>query len=241
MPAARKLFITSIVLVAVVGLAIVTLLAQQAQLVGSGATDDEGPSSGNPASCPSGTTALFSSVEALSVGKKVNAEGTVKSMEGSWEIHLRDNVPMAERGSKIRVEFLSDVLLKAALVYDNDPKSGEQPWSINGKKLPTTNNNTWTGAYTLDIQANFMEFDNGGDSPHFNVCISTVQPTSMPTPSPSPTMTVTPTVTVTPSVTPTGTLTPTLSPTVTITPSPTHCPLPEIPTVEILCQGCTSV
>lgn len=242
MSTARKLLIISIVSVVVVGLAVIVMLAQQRQLIGSGATgngDEDGPSNGSPTSCPSGTTVLFSSSGSLSVGQRVNGNGEVKSMDGSWIVGSRDGVPMAEGGKKIRVQFPQNVNLVAALIYDNDPKSGEQPWSINGRGLPTTNNNTWASASSLNIEADYMEFDNGGDSPHFNVCISTVQPT--PSPSPIPTVTSEPSPTPIPSVTPTGTLIPTLSPTVTVMPSPTDCPLPEKPAVEILCQGCTSI
>lgn len=249
---AKKLFIASLVSVAIVGLAVVALLTQQPQLIRSGATDENAPSSGVPAVCPSGTTVLFSTVETLGVGRRVNAEGTVKTMDGAWKVVMRDGVPMAEGGKKIRVEFPRDILLKSALIYDNDPKSGEQPWAINGTSLPKTNNNTWASPFTLNLTANYMEFDWGGDSPHINVCVSTAQPTQTPTPTPtpSPTVTSTPPVTQTPTATPTRTPTPTVtrtptaSPTgpltPTTTPSPTHCPLPERPTVEILCQNCSN-
>lgn len=241
---AKKLFIASLVSVAIVGLAIVALLTQQPQLIGSGASEDNAPSSGVPAVCPSGTTVLFSTVETLGVGRRVNAEGTVKTMDGAWKVAMRDGVPMAEGGKKIRVEFPRDILLRSALIYDNDPKSGENPWSINGTSLPKTNNNTWTVPFSLNITANYMEFDWGGDSPHINVCVSTAQPTNTPTPTPTPTMTPTPSVTQGPTATPTPSRTPTPTSTGTLTPTrtptPSQCPLPEQPTVEILCENCSN-
>jgi hypothetical protein len=159
-----------------------------------------------PAACPPNTELLFSKSGNLNTGDGVAVGGTVSSSEGSWKVGSRNGVLMAEDGSKLSVNFPNLVYLDTALIYDNDPKSGESPWSINGKSLPVTDNNKWAPPFKLDISSTQMNFDYGGDSPHFNVCVKEQSiPTNTPTPIPSNTNTPTPTF----SPSPTPTLPPT--------------------------------
>lgn len=137
------------------------------------------PTGQAPPSCPANTEILFFKSGSLSVGDTLKLDGKIDSMQGSWSVGSRDGVLMAENGSKISVSFPNNVLLDTVLIYDNDPKSGEQPWSINGVSLPETGDNKWGPPYKLNKSVTKMSFDNGGDSPHFNVCVSkqSVSPT----------------------------------------------------------------
>lgn len=172
--------------------------------------------------CPASTELLFANTGNLSVGTIVAAGGKVSALTGSWLTGTQSGKIMATGGSVITVDFSSPVKLDTVLIYDNDPKSGESPWSINGQSLPITPDNTWGPAYKLNVTTSQMKFNNGGDSPHFNICVVNIAPTVTPTPTKTPT----PTPSRTPTPTPTKTPTPTPSPTKTPTPSPTKTPTP---------------
>ena len=181
------------------------------------------PSSNTPPSCPSGTQLLFSQAKNLTVGTTVGANGQVSSLNGSWVVDTQNGPLMARDGTKMTITFPQQTLLDSVFIFDNDPKSGESPWSINGVSLPVTGQGKWGPLFHLGLTSNQMVFNNGGDSPHFNICLKfTNTPTSTPTPKP----TVTPKPT--PTVTPKPTTTPAVSPTPTTTPAPTVTPNPAL-------------
>lgn len=204
---------------------------------------------GSP-NCPSGTQLLFSSGTSLKVGNSVTLSGKVESVDGQAFIENKDGVPMATYVKSMNVKFPNQIILDSALIFDNDPKSGEKPWSINGVSLPVTGGGNWAPPFKLNLTTNVMNFDNGGDSSHFNVCVkstitatSTPQPSNTPgstrTPTPTKTRTPTPTKTRTPTPTPTAELTPTETPVPTITPTISICPVPNAVTdVKVTCQTC---
>ena len=156
-------------------------------------------------SCPANTTLLFSKAGRLSVGDTLEASGELTLEEGSWSVGSRNGILMAEGGRTMRVDFPKPTLLDTVLIFDNDPKSGEQPWSINGTSLTVTDGGKWAPPFKLNLTTTQMNFDNGGDSPHFNICIKEV---TTPTSTPTPTLKLTPT----PHSTPTPTITPTPPP-----------------------------
>lgn len=159
------------------------------------------PTGPAPPSCPSDTDLLFSRSGSLNTGDSVGADGKVGSMQGSWKVGSRDGILMAEDGRTINVDFPSLTLLDTVLIFDNDPKSGEQPWSINGTSLPVTGGGKWAPPFKLNKTVTQMSFDNGGDSPHFNICIKKQTVTNTPTPTTTTTLTPSPTPTTPPSIT----------------------------------------
>jgi hypothetical protein len=184
--------------------------------------------------CPSGTTVLFTQSGTLSKGQSVSLGGTITSLDGTWEMKSQSGQGMAHEpgGGHMTVTFPTSVLLDTVLIFDNDPKTGEKPWSINGKSLPTTSNDTWAPPYKLNLNATSLVFDTGGDSTYFNVCVKTGStPTPSPTKKPTPTLTPKPSVTKAPTPTPKPTITkaPTATPTpkITKTPTPTVTPKPS--------------
>jgi hypothetical protein len=196
--------------------------------------------SGTVPSCPSGTNYLFSGTGDLKVGNSTNFGGRISSIVNGpssiWTMENRDGRPMAKYGYTMAVEFSSSVYLDSVLIYDNDPKSGEHAWKLNGISLPTTSDNTWyPTAYSIHLNTNKLTFDYGGDSAHYNVCVKTVSasPTPKPTSTPSPSHSPTPSPTLVPSPTATPVPTATLTPTPTCTPRPAcldavpRCLIPE--------------
>ncbi|OGM05168.1 hypothetical protein A2715_03360 [Candidatus Woesebacteria bacterium RIFCSPHIGHO2_01_FULL_39_32] len=175
------------VLLLIGGVTVGVLLVQRQQLL-----EQEASSGDTPPSCPSDTQLLFSNSGDLHVGDTVGSGGSISSMQGSWKVASRNGVLMAESGAKITVDFPNSTHLDTALIYDNDPKSGEQPWSINGVSLPVTDNNEWGPPFNLNLTATQMVFNNGGDSPHFNICIKPPTITATPTATPPNTPTLTP-------------------------------------------------
>lgn len=161
-------------------------------------------SSGSPVNCPSGTSPLFpTSTPALTPGQNLAFGGNISNINwsGSWRTSLIDGIPMTENGNHIEITFPTPgVYIHSVLIYDNDPKSGESPWSINGINLPTTPNNSWGAMFPVNLTTSHVIFDNGGNSPHFNLCISNtgVSPTKTPTPT-IPPGTIVPTDSPTPS------------------------------------------
>ncbi|OGM22731.1 hypothetical protein A2961_03100 [Candidatus Woesebacteria bacterium RIFCSPLOWO2_01_FULL_39_21] len=142
------------------------------------------PTSTPNLSCPSGTELLFSNLgQQLRVGGTVAQGGTISSQQGSCTVISKNGVLLAQYCKKITVDFPSSVLLDTALIFDNDPKSGEQPWSINGISLTVTGGNKWA-SQKLDKTATQMIFDNGGDSSNFNVCVKKQEATPTPTATP---------------------------------------------------------
>ncbi len=136
----------------------------------------------SPVSCPSGTQYLFANVgQQLRQGGSVALEGTIASQTGTCTVITRNGVKLAQYCKKITVNFPNPVNLDTALIFDNDPKQGEQPWSINGVSLTVTGGGRWA-SQKLDITASQMIFDNGGDSSNFNVCVKTPSTTNTPTP-----------------------------------------------------------
>ena len=196
--------------------------------------------------CPSGTQYLFTPSTTLKVGQTTALGGRIDSMSGNPTMENRNGIPMVQYVPAIKVTFTKNILLDSALIFDNDPKSGEKPWSINGVSLPVTGGGNWGPLFKLNQATNVMNFANGGDSSHINVCVKDSEsPTDTPTPQPSNTptpeasSTPTPSRSPTPESTPTNTPTPTNSPTPTITPSPTTCPFPNAVTdVTVSCENC---
>lgn len=181
-----------------------------------------------PVACPVGTEQLFTKTGTISPGHTTAVAGVVTTIDGSWIGESREGVLLVANGNKLTVSFPIDVVIDTVLIFDNDPKTGEKPWSINGNSLPTTPDDTWAQAYKLNITAKQMNFDYGGDSPHFNVCIKANVPT--------PTRTNTPT----PTPTPTLTSTPTPKPSTTPPPTATNaCPKPNpVKNLRINCPLC---
>lgn len=211
-------------------------LRQRAQQVFSSPTPTPAPGI-TPPSCPSDTQLLFANTDSLNIGTTLTAGGTISSMQGSWSVGTRDGVLVAGGGQKMGVTFAYTVLLDTVLMFDHDPKSGESLWSINGVSLPVTGGGKW-GSYTLDLPATQMNFDNGGDSPHFNVCVKESQPSPTPIPLPSPTPPPSPDLTASPVPTPYVTPNPTPAtspgiggpaPSPRATPSPVPSLAPSIP------------
>ncbi len=202
--------------------------------------------------CPSGTELLFAKIGTLSTNQSLALGGKVSSLTGSWAVEDQDGVLMAAHGSKMTVQFSQSVILDTVLIFDNDPKTGEKPWSINGTALTTTGNDQWAPPFKLNQKATSMVFDYGGDSPHFNICLKpesvpTVTPTKKLTPTPTvkitptPTKKLTPTPTVKPSKTPTPSLsvTPSISPTEGPTPTIPACVIPQpVTNVHVVCPYC---
>ena len=190
--------------------------------------------------CPSGTQLLFSSGTSLKVGNSVTLSGKIESVDGQAFMENKDGVPMATYVKSMNVKFPNQIILDSALIFDNDPKSGEKPWSINGVSLPVAGGGNWAPLFKLNQTTNVMNFDNGGDSSHFNVCVkTTTTATSTPHPSntPGPTRTPSPTKTRTP--TPTSEITLTKTPSPTITPTVSVCPVPNAVTdVKVTCLEC---
>ncbi len=184
--------------------------------------------------CPSGTSILFTTLGTMSVGQSTNFGGKLSSVVNGptsiWDVADKEGQRAANNGYSLVVDFSSNVYLDSALIYDNDPKTGETPSKINGKSMPITPDNTWyPSPVSLALTTNKLTFAYGGDSPHFNICVKTVSTTPTNTPTKAPT--ATPTKTVTP--TPTITKTPTPSPTNTTLPSAT--PNPTITSVAPTC------
>lgn len=190
------------------------------------------PTPGVTGKCPAGTELLFAKTGGLSNGQTVGFGGTVSSLDGSWIVESRGGALLANAGRKITVTFSNEVTLDTVLIYDNDPKSGEKPWSINGKELPVTNDNSWGPPFKLNQKTKIMIFDYGGDSPHFNICLTkTNVPTSTPKPSPSLTPKPTPKISVTPK--PSSTTKPSVTPTLPACPAPK-----KVVNVRINCPNC---
>jgi len=188
----------------------------------------------NAPACPSGTQLLFSASTNLKVGETVALGGKIESISGNPKMENRDGVPLAQYVPTMKVTFPSNIILDSALIFDNDPKKGEKPWSINGVSLPASGQGKWGPLFNLNLTTNVMNFENGGDSSHINIC---VKESSRPTPSPEPSNT--PTDTPTPSETPTPELTPTETPIPSVSPSPSVCPKPKAVTdIKISCEGC---
>lgn len=184
-------------------------------------------------SCPSGTQYLFTSSTNLRVGSTVALGGKIENTQSNPTMESRDGVPLVMSLQTMKVGFPNNVVLDTALIFDNDPKQGEKPWSINGQSLPVTGGGNWGPPYKLNQITNVMNFDNGGDSPHFNICVKETSPQPSPTPIPKPSSTPTPTITPTPE----STLTETPIP--SVTPSPSICPKPNpVTDVKITCEAC---
>lgn len=202
----RALILLSIVLVVIaVGLGAYIVSTNQSTL------NTSATGGGTPASCPSGTGMLFTGTS-LTVGTDVNFGGKITQASGSWRMDNQNGVPMAIYGTSMKVEFANDVYMDTVLIFDNDPKSGENPWSINGRSLPTTGQDQWGPPFKLDITSKTMTFDYGGDSPHFNICISQPKPTNSPTPTAKPSHSPTPKPSNSPTPSPSKTPTPTPTP-----------------------------
>lgn len=175
--------------------------------------------------CPGGTQILFRGGMSLRVGSNTALEGRIESVEGQAFMENKDGVSMATYVKSMKVKFPGRILLHSALIFDNDPKSGEQPWSINGVSLPVTGGGNWAPLFNLNMNTDTMNFSNGGDSSHFNVCVKDSE--NPPTHTPSPTKTPTPAITITSTPTPTITITPSV------------CPKPNTVTdIKIECVGC---
>ena len=197
--------------------------------------------------CPSGTQHLFTSSTNLRVGSTVALGGKIESLSGNPKMENRDGVPLVQYVPAMKVSFLNQVVLDSALIFDNDPKKGEKPWSINGVSLPPSGQGSWGPLFKLNLTTDLMSFDNGGDSSHINICVKNTSSPPSPTPTPKPSNTPSPTKAITPTKsptpiptsTPTPTLTPTETPIPTITPTPGICPLPNAVTdIKITCEAC---
>src|SRR3989344_654597 len=116
--------------------------------------------------CPSGTQLLFTSSTSLRVGSTVALGGKIESLSGNPTMENRDGVPLVQYVPSIKVTFSRKILLDSALIFDNDPKSGEKPWSINGVSLPVAGQGKWGPLFKLNQLTNVMNFENGGDSSH---------------------------------------------------------------------------
>src|SRR3989338_10894609 len=201
----------------------------------------------NAPACPSGTQLLFSASTNLKVGETVALGGKIESISGNPKMENRDGVPLAQYVPTMKVTFPSNIILDSALIFDNDPKKGEKPWSINGVSLPPSGQGSWGPLFKLNLTTDLMSFDNGGDSSHINICVKNTSSPPSPTPTPKPSNTPSPTKAITPTKsptpiptsTPTPTLTPTETPIPTITPTPGICPLPNAVTdIKITCEAC---
>ncbi|OGK11773.1 hypothetical protein A2954_04940 [Candidatus Roizmanbacteria bacterium RIFCSPLOWO2_01_FULL_37_12] len=183
-------------------------------------------------SCPGETQLLFTSSTSLKVGSTVALGGKIESVSGNPTMENRDGVPMVLFAPSIKVKFPHNVFLDSALIFDNDPKQGEKPWSINGVSLPVSGQGKWAPLFKLNLTSDIMNFENGGDSSHFNVCVKDIpSPSSTPFPSNTPGPTKTPTPQSTP--TPFETQIPSGSPT------PSICPKPNAVTdIQISCKAC---
>lgn len=231
----RKSILTIVAIIVVAFIVVTVYLITNRQILFSQAT--------GPTNCPSGTQLLFTSSTSLRVGSTVALGGKIESLSGNPTMENRDGVPLVQYAPAIKVSFPNKITLDSALIFDNDPKSGEKPWSINGVSLPVSGQGKWGPLFKLNQFTNVMNFENGGDSSHINVCVKTSsQPSPTPTPNPSntpgPTKTPSPTKTRTP--TPTKTPSPTKTPTPEITITPSVCPIPNAVTdVNVTCPICT--
>lgn len=237
----KKIILSIVSLIVVIFIGLTIYLISNRQTLFSQAT--------GPQNCPSGTQLLFPSSTSLKVGSTVALGGTIEafngtSHDGTAVMESRDGVPMIRYVVTIKVKFPTNVILDSALIWDNDPKTGETPWTINGVSLPKTANNVWAPLFKLNQTTNVMSFANGGDSSHINVCVKNApNPTATPFPSntktPTPIKTFTPTPTKTQSPTQTRTPTPTEGITPSITPTPSACPLPKpVTNIKVNCPLC---
>lgn len=169
----REKPITSLALVAVFSLVVgLGLVIQSDQMLTSSSRASGGS---NVPSCPVGTTPLFYKAGSMTPDNIVIAGAKVESAQGNWRIAAKNRTLVAEGGNKLRITFPRAISFDKVLIYDNDPRnSKERAWSINGQPLPTTGNNSWYPLpYDLPNKGPFtyLDFNNNGDSPHFNVCL----------------------------------------------------------------------
>lgn len=122
-----------------------------------------------PQVCPAGTYTLFDVLGPIGVGTVTGAGGLVIDAKGDWSVELQDGTPMAH-GRSITVQFSEPVYIDI-LIWDNDPKLGQSGWTINGTELPTTPRRSWAHTYQFPTAVDFITFERGDDSAHFNVCV----------------------------------------------------------------------
>lgn len=121
--------------------------------------------------CPAGTTPLFTTPGRIDVGTVVAGGGVVTSVKGEWYVEWKGDTLLATAGRSITIVFPEDVYVEGVLVFDNDPKDGQLPWRIDGKPIPTTPNDSWGPMFKIYSLEGQLDFENGNDSPHFNVCV----------------------------------------------------------------------
>jgi|SRR3989344_3320696 len=221
----KTLIISSIVIVTLFFVFLTVYLITSRQIFGPRA-------GGTPPSCPNGTQLLFTLSTSLKVGSPVALDGKITSLSGNPNMENRNGVPLVQYVPSFKVTFPKKILLDSALIFDNDPKKNEQPWTINGVTLPATGGGSWGPLFKLGQVTDAVSFDHGGDSSHINVCVKENEsPTSTPTPEPSDTPAPTEELTPTPTEEPT--------PTPSHTPTPSSCPLPNpVTEVTVSCENC---
>ncbi len=205
--------------------------------------DDKNDNNDRPSNtipyCPAGTEMLFDSNSPSAINKGIQTKfgGNVTEVSRTWTKQTVSNNTLITTNDENRnntdlaITFPAYINLDSVLIYDNDPKSGERYWSVNGIELnhraPGDQDNKWAPLHRISQDVQTITLDTGGDSAHINFCIrkqkdNTPTPTKSVTKTPTPTKAVTPTPTKYPSITPTPTQTQT-QPYIEVMPNPSTC------------------
>lgn len=125
--------------------------------------------------CPVGTMPLFAWKGNLKAGDMTNAGGHVTNTEGAWKVGSKEGQLMAssKEGGLLVVKFPTDVYVDSALVYDNDPSSGETGLVVNELPMPTTPDHGWA-TQELGWLSSWVVIE-GEDSAYINLCVYTLQ------------------------------------------------------------------
>jgi hypothetical protein len=121
--------------------------------------------------CPIGTRPLFTSPMTITEGMTLDNGIRIVGIKGNWIVEERDGVLLLTGGRKITILFPVDTYIDSMVVFDHDPKQGESGWTLDGKNIPHTLKRSYGELYLIQSFEGQLNFDNGGDSPHFNICL----------------------------------------------------------------------
>jgi hypothetical protein len=126
---------------------------------------------GIQSSCPDGTRPLFTEGMTITEGMTLDNGIRLVGVKGNWTVENRDGVALLTGGRKIAVLFPADTYIDSMVIFDNDPKQDESGWMLDGKSIPHTLKRSYGELYLIQSLERQLNFDNGDDSAHFNICL----------------------------------------------------------------------
>jgi hypothetical protein len=121
--------------------------------------------------CPDGTRPLFNSSMTIVEGMTLDNGIRLVGVKGKWTVEERDGISLLTGGRKITILFPDKTYVDSMVIFDHDPKQDESGWMLDGKSIPHTLKRSYGELYLIQSLERQLNFDNGDDSAHFNICL----------------------------------------------------------------------